>query len=135
MLKFCKNSPHTLFRSAWIDPVIVQVFALHQELTFHQIFLSIFLFSAMLCLAFSSVFHCFLCYSCQGTLLPPRPLLAPVLPSHQTLTLICSICISCQARLCRNRSAHLWQRCASYLLWILLHVGISIGVLVLCHVI
>ena len=84
----------------------------------------------MLCLAFSSVFHCFLCYSCHGTYcllaLSSRPFsLSNVL--HQTLTLICSICISCQARLCRNRSAHLWQRCASYLLWILLHVRISIG--------
>lgn len=54
-------------QSAWIDPLVVQVFALHEELTFHQIFLSIFLFSAMLCLGFSSVFHCFLCYSCHAS--------------------------------------------------------------------
>lgn len=56
-------------QSAWIDPLVLQVFALHAELTFHQIFLAVFLFSAIICLTFSSVFHCFLCYSCRASAL------------------------------------------------------------------
>jgi hypothetical protein len=116
ILNICSCFEIDCCHSSWIDPLVLQVFALHEELTFHQVFLAIFLCSAMLCLAFSSIFHCFLCYSCQGS---PQP--APLIASHRSY-LPHSFCLTRQTRLRWNRSSDLRQRRASYLLWLLLHV-------------